>query len=455
MTARFSLPKTPVLVLGLGDSGFSAVRFLHSRGVIVRVADSRSEPPQAQALGQQFSQVPLFAGPFSAAIFEGVELAIISPGVPLYEPEIAAARARGVEVIGDVELFARILRVEHPEVRGVAITGSNGKTTVTTLVGEIFKAANLNPFVGGNIGTPPLDALAEGFPYQTFVLELSSFQLETLASLPLAAAAMLNVSEDHLDRYPAGMADYTAAKARIFTQAQVRVVNRDDPVVWPLGGEEGVSFGLNPPGNAQQWGLVRVGQQPFLACGQERVLAMDEMQLTGLHNAANVMAALALSDAMGIQRQQALAVVRSFKGLPHRVEKVLAVAGVNWYDDSKGTNVGATLAALTGMPVPVVLIAGGDGKGQDFSPLGPALAQHARALVVIGRDGPLIEQAVAGVNVPVVRARDLPDAVRLAAGLAQPGDAVLMSPACASFDMFRNYLHRAEVFISAVHALEK
>jgi UDP-N-acetylmuramoylalanine--D-glutamate ligase len=449
----FLSSEKPVLVLGLGESGFSAVRFLVSRGLSVRVADSRIDPPQANLLRQQYPQVSLALGPFSAQSFDGISLAIISPGVPLYEPEIAAAQARGIEVIGDVELFARVLGVEHPQVRGVAITGSNGKTTVTTLMGEIARAAGLNPFIGGNIGTPPLDALIEGFPFESFVLELSSFQLETLASLSLEAAVILNVSEDHLDRYSGGMKDYIAAKARIFDHARVQVVNRDDPVTLALGNDQAVSFGLNQPASARQWGLVEAGGKLWVAYAQAPLLAVDEMQLTGLHNAANVMAALALADAFGIDRNTSLAVIRSFRGLPHRVEKVREVGGVSWFDDSKGTNVGATLAALTGMPRPVVLIAGGDGKGQDFTPLKAALEQHGRALVQIGRDGPLIAQSVAGVSIPVVRAADMEDAVRLAAGLAQPGDAVLMSPACASFDMFRNYLHRAEVFIAAVQGL--
>lgn len=455
MTTFFQLPKTPVLVLGLGESGFSAVRFLLSRGAGVRVADSRTEPPQAGALRKQFPQVSLLTGSFTREAFAGVELAIISPGVPLYDREIEAARARGVEVIGDVELFARLLCQEHPAVRGVAITGSNGKTTVTTLTGEIFKAAGLNPFVGGNIGTPPLDALREGFPFGSFVLELSSFQLETLSSLPLEAATVLNLSEDHLDRYPGGMTDYIAAKARIFARARLQIVNRDDAVTLAMGGSDAISFGLNPPTLPSQWGLVGQGADAMICCGNEQLFSLNQMELTGLHNAANVMAALALADAMNIPRSCSVAAARSFRGLPHRVEKVLEVNGVSWYDDSKGTNVGATLAALTGMPVPVVLIAGGDGKGQDFSPLKAALQQHARALVVIGRDGPLIEQAVQGVSIPVVRAADMEDAVHQAAQVAQSGDAVLMSPACASFDMFRNYLHRAEVFIAAVRALAK
>lgn len=457
MTAfAFSSPQKPVLVLGLGESGFSAVRFLISRGMSVRVADSRNDPPQAGQLAQKFPQVPLHRGAFAPEIFKDVELAIISPGVPLDEPEITRARQNGVQVMGDVELFAKVLKVEHPEVRGVAITGSNGKTTVTTLMGEIARAAGLNPFVGGNIGTPPLEALREGFPFESFVLELSSFQLETLESLPLEAAVVLNVSEDHLDRYPGGMPDYIAAKARIFRHAKRRVVNRDDPVTQALGDDHTtVTFGLNQPHLATEWGLVTAGAQSFIACGQNPLLALEEMQLTGLHNAANVMATLALSDALKIDRNISLAVVRGFRGLPHRVEKVRERKGVTWYDDSKGTNVGATLAALTGMPRPVVLIAGGEGKGQDFSPLKAALERHGRALVTIGRDGPLIEQAVRGVSIPVVSAVDMVDAVRRSAQLAQSGDVVLMSPACASFDMFRNYLHRAEVFMSAVEALEE
>ncbi len=444
-----TLKSRTVLVLGLGDTGLATVRWLRAHGARVRVADTRAQPPHAGVLRREAPEVDVHTGPFTRACFEGQSLIVASPGVPLAEPEVAAAMARGQEVVGDVELFARTIQSLSRPPRVVAITGANGKTTVTTMVGEMVRAAGLDTAVIGNIGTPVLEALNAPTPAEVYVLELSSFQLEATHNLALRAATVLNVTEDHLDRY-ADMDAYTAAKARIFAHCGQRILNREDPRSLAMANPGAITFGLDVPPTARDWGL---SPNDWVCCGTTPVMALATLPLSGRHNAANAMAALALCDALGVPRPVAVQALQSFKGLPHRVERVATVAGVTYYDDSKGTNVGATVAALTGMTAPVVLIAGGDGKGQDFSPLKVALSRHARALVLIGRDAPRIEAAVAGCGVPLVHANDMEDAVRQAARLAQREDVVLMSPACASFDMFSNYLHRAEAFVAAVRAL--
>jgi UDP-N-acetylmuramoylalanine--D-glutamate ligase len=454
-----------VLVLGLGLTGVSMVRWLSAHGALVRAADSRDAPPNAETLRAEFPRLVIDTGPFRAASFADAELIAISPGVPLAEDEVQAAIARGADVVGDIELFARALDElgeararQRPKV--LAITGSNGKSTVTEMTGALCRSAGLETLVAGNIGLPVLDALGEiesgvrAWP-QAVVLELSSFQLETTSSLRPDGAVVLNLTEDHLDRYP-GMDDYAAAKARIFVGAGVQIVNRDDP--WTLrmvrGGQTVWSFGLNAPADERCWGVLRNGDD-HLAQGQRRILAVSRLRVAGLHNAANALAALALARAIGLDYDALASALEAFEGLPHRVQFVAEIAGRRFYDDSKGTNVGATVAALNGMTDPVVLIAGGDGKGQDFSPLAPAVAGHARAVVLIGRDRELLSVALAATGVPLHRAAGMPDAVRSAFDHSEPGDAILLSPACASFDMFRNYEHRAEVFRAAVRQLKE
>ncbi|MDD5404076.1 MAG: UDP-N-acetylmuramoyl-L-alanine--D-glutamate ligase [Sulfuricella sp.] len=445
-----------ILVLGLGDTGLSMVRFLARRGARLSVADSREAPPNATRFHAEFPDVSLATGPFRDALFTGIDLIAISPGVPLADPHVAAAIARGVPVAGDVELFALALAPHAspltPHV--IAITGSNGKSTVTEMTGAMCRAAGLKTVVAGNIGLPVLDALSgaehSGMP-DVFVLELSSFQLETTSSLNASAATVLNISEDHLDRY-AGMAAYCAAKARVFHGGGVQVLNREDPatMAMALPGRRIETFGLNAPVQDSEWGISEEAGAAWLAQGGHKLLPLAELPLAGRHNAANALAALALCRALNLPFAPLLDALRAFKGLPHRVEKVAAVNGITFYDDSKGTNVGATVAALNGMPGKVVLIAGGDGKGQDFGPLAPAVAQHARAVVLIGRDGAKIAAVLQHSGVPLLRAGSMEEAVQMGFSQARAGDAVLLSPACASFDMFRNYQHRAEAFISAV-----
>jgi UDP-N-acetylmuramoylalanine--D-glutamate ligase len=446
-----------VLVLGLGETGLSLVRWLSGQGARLRVADTRSQPPGLDQVLRLVPPASVQCGAFSDALLQGIELIAISPGVPLYEPLVQRALKQGIAVMGDIELFAQALP-ENRRPKIIAITGANGKTTVTSMVGAMCRAAGLDTEVAGNISPAVLDVWMRraGKQPQVWVLELSSFQLETTQSLHPDAATVLNITEDHLDRYP-DMDAYAAAKERIFTGGGVRVLNRDDARsnAMARAGVACVKFGTQPPQRNGDWSIQRDGAETWLVQGQKRVLNAAELQVAGLHNMANALAALALCRAIDLPLEPLCAALRSFKGLPHRVEKVAEIGGVEYYDDSKGTNVGATEAALKGMGKPAVVILGGEGKGQDFSPLRQAVADHARAVVLIGRDTGLIEAALQGCGKPLVRARDMADAVRQCAGLAQRGDAVLLSPACASFDMFRNYEHRAEVFIAAVHGLQE
>jgi UDP-N-acetylmuramoylalanine--D-glutamate ligase len=449
-----------ILVLGLGDTGLSCVRWLAARGAQVSVADSRDAPPQASRLAELLPQVPLHAGGFDDARLQAADLVVVSPGVPLAEPAVARAMAAGIEVVGDVELFARAVRAlnverEHP-MRVIAITGSNGKSTVTAMCGDMCRMAGLSTCVAGNIGLPVLDALYEvelglAPAPQVWVLELSSFQLETTTSLDADAATVLNLSEDHMDRYP-DMDAYAAAKARIFSGDGVQVVNRDDPrsMAMVRPDRRVVSFGLDRCPQDENFGLC----EDELCLGGDMLMPLSALPVTGLHNAANALAALALTRALGLPMEALLRGLVHFKGLPHRVEKVAEIEGVTYYDDSKGTNVGATEAALYGLGKRrAVVILGGDGKGQDFSPLKAAVEANARAVVLIGRDAPLIAATLEGCGVETGSAPGMSEAVEQAHRLAHPGDAVLLSPACASFDMYRNYIHRAEVFAEAVQKL--
>lgn len=432
------------LVVGLGLTGLSCVRYLAARGYDVTVADTRGAPPKLEELTREFPRVAVHTGGLPASLFDDPGLLVVSPGVSVKEPEIARAIGGGAQAVGDIELFAR-----EATAPVIAVTGANGKSTVTALTGEMCRRAGLRTAVGGNIGVPALSLLAGEEP-DVYVLELSSFQLETTYSLNARAAAVLNVTADHMDRYR-DIDEYAQTKARIFRGNGTMVLNADDSFVTRMrqSGRRTVYFGLERPAGAQDYGLDEIDGAAWLVRGRHPLMPAGEVPLAGRHNLANVLAAMALAEAAGVTSEAACVAVREFKGLKHRTELVTERNGVRWYDDSKGTNVGATVAALNGMTSPVVLIAGGDGKGQDFSGLKNAAAERARAVVLIGRDAPLIEAAL-GAAVTIRRARDMHDAVRIASELARPGDVVLLSPACASFDMFRNYEHRAEVFRAAV-----
>lgn len=431
------------LIIGLGKTGLSCARYLARRGESFMVMDSRESPPGLSELRREFPRIAVSLGRFDTALLARAQRIIISPGVPVSEPEIAAARRGGAEMLGDIELFARAARAPV-----VAVTGANGKSTVTTLVGEMARDAGRNVRVGGNLGTPALDLLAKDEP-DCYVLELSSFQLETTLSLNAAAAVVLNISPDHMDRY-GDVAEYAAAKQRIYRGDGVMVVNGDDPLVEAMIeiGRNTVRFALREPA-AGEFGVREHDGQLWLAKGDALLFPAAELRIRGRHNLANALAALALGEAIGLPMDTMRDTLRRFAGLPHRTQWIATYDDVSWYDDSKGTNVGATLAALQGMPDKVVLIAGGQGKGQDFTPLRAAAAAKARAVVLLGQDAAIIERALAGV-VPVVHVRDMDEAVQEAAYLAHPGDCVLLSPACASFDMFKGYDHRGDVFAAAV-----
>jgi UDP-N-acetylmuramoylalanine--D-glutamate ligase len=439
------------VVVGLGKTGASCVRYLAKRGDRVSATDSRRAPPGLTELGDLAAAVDLRLGGFDLSLLEGASQVLMSPGVSLDEPIAKAARARGIEVLGDVELFAREV---HAPVLG--ITGTNGKSTVTTLVASMAAAAGRRVLAGGNLGEPALDLLEQPTP-DMYVLELSSFQLETTSSLVLKAAVVLNVTADHLDRY-SSVAAYARAKGRIFAKASTVVLNADDPWVLAMrdqlydsGAARTVTFSIERADT--DFSLVRSGAQIFLARHGERLLDVARMKISGLHNAANALAALSLGEAVGLPEGAMLQALQDFPGLSHRSSWVADIGGVRYIDDSKGTNVGATLAAVAGLPGPLVIIAGGEGKGQDFTALAGAFRGKVRAAVLIGKDALTLAAALKGVcSTETVVSMEA--AVSAAQRLAVAGDTVLLSPACASLDMFRDYGHRGDVFAAAVQRLE-
>jgi UDP-N-acetylmuramoylalanine--D-glutamate ligase len=434
------------VVAGLGNTGRSVIRYLAARGWRIAGTDSRAAPPGIEALRAQFPGIDFVTGGLHAPLLEGADMVVASPGLPQQDAFFEAARARGIQIVGDIELFARS---GAGPVAGV--TGTNGKSTVTSLLAHMASRAGRKARAGGNLAPPALDLLA-GEGASLYVLELSSYQLETTHSLHLATATVLNVTPDHLDRY-ADIDAYAAAKARIFDHCDTAVLNLDDARVAAMAraGQRTLSFSLDARSGAD-FVLDTADGRDWLCRGRERLLAMDELRLVGRHNAANALAALAMGEALGLAREPMLAALRDFPGLPHRAAFVAEVGGVRYVNDSKGTNVGATLAAVTGFTGPLLLIAGGDGKNQDFTPLAAALAGKVRRVLTIGRDAALIEAALEGVC-PVERCATLEEAVVAASRAAQPGDTVLLSPACASLDMFRDYAHRGEVFAEAVRRL--
>lgn len=488
-----------VLVLGLGESGLAMARWCARHGSRLRVADTRSQPPQAGALQALGDAVEFVSGPFSPALLDGgIELVAISPGLSPLEADtaalLAAARERGIPVWGELEFFAQALAklAESGYTPAVlAITGTNGKTTTTALTGLLCARAGKTVAVAGNISPAMLDKLGEAIDAaalpQVWVLELASFQLDSAVSFAPDAATVLNVTQDHLD-WHGSFAAYAQAKGRIYSQARVRIANRDDAQSMALAraclsesdaaGNTLVTFGLGMPESHGDFGLDRDGGIAWLVQAQDiaernegagtgesaaprrrgraaqvaadivvkRLMPVDAMRIRGLHNAANAMAALALCQAIGLPLAALLHGVREYRGEPHRVELIGSVDGIDFFDDSKGTNVGATVAALDGLAQRVVLIAGGDGKGQDFSPLQAPIARWCRAVLLIGRDAQALRAALAQTGVPLIDCTSLEQAVRESVQQAQAGDAVLLSPACASLDMFRNYVHRAEVF---------
>ncbi|MCK6413242.1 MAG: UDP-N-acetylmuramoyl-L-alanine--D-glutamate ligase [Azonexus sp.] len=441
-----------ILVIGLGESGLAMAKWLTRQGACVRVADSRTAPPNVEQLRAVAPQAELLTGEFSATTFAGIDLIALSPGVAKETPAIVAS---GLSLVSEIELFAAGVQARQSPAKILAITGSNGKTTTTALTAYLLNAAGVSAVACGNISPSALDALMDaedaGSLPEVWVLELSSFQLETTHHLNALAATVLNLSEDHLDRYAGSMANYAAAKSRIFQGRGAMILNRDDD--WSISngrcGRKMLTFGLGPAPRAVDYGYA----DGAIWRGKEKLVAVAELGLSGLHNAANAMAALALCEVAGVAPQALVAPLKEFRGLAHRVELVAEKCGVRYIDDSKGTNVGATLAAVEGLGCKVAIVLGGDGKGQDFSPLKAALVEHGRAVALIGRDAALIEAALAGCDLPLQRFADMAAAVQWLAGQAQAGDAVLLSPACASLDMYRNYAHRAAAFAAAVEEL--
>jgi len=438
------------VVVGLGKTGASCVRYLAKRGVRLSATDSRRAPPGLAELGDAAATVNLRLGGFDLSLLDDASQLVMSPGVSLEEPIAAAARGRGIEILGDIELFARAVRAPV-----IGITGTNGKSTVTTLVARMAEAAGLRVLSGGNLGPPALDLLDQS-PPDLYVLELSSFQLDTTWSLRLAGAAVLNVSADHLDRH-ASVAQYADSKARIFSNAATIVLNADDARVARMGdayrdSRKVVTFSVQR--SDADFALLASGGQSWLTRRGEKLMDAARMKIRGVHNAANALAALALGEAAGLPVAAMCAALESFPGLPHRSAWVAEIAGVSYIDDSKGTNVGATIAAVAGLPGPLVLIAGGLAKGQDFTPLAASLRGKVRKAVLIGKDAPLVAAALKGVCA-VDMADSMAAAVAAARDSAQAGDTVLLSPACASLDMFRDYADRGDAFAAAVRALMK
>lgn len=478
------------LVLGLGESGLAMALWLARCGARVRVADTRAVPERLQLLKEVHPDAEFISGEFSTSLLDGVDIVALSPGLaPARELAalLPAAQERNIPVWGEIELFAQALTALKEE-RGyapkvLAITGTNGKTTVTSLTGHLCRAAGLAVQVAGNISPAALDVLRQAIDEdslpQCWVLELSSFQLYSTYTLNADAATVLNLSQDHVD-WHGDMDAYAAAKERIFGANTVRVLNRDDARVMQMASPlaTAVSFGTDTPSapdclglstdGGMDWLMLAVAHedsekkkrgkpQPDVEIYLNRLMPVDALKIRGRHNATNVLAALALCRAIDLPLAPLLHAARQYAGEPHRVELVATIGGVDYIDDSKGTNVGATLAALEGLGsgrgAHLLLIAGGDGKGQDFAPLAPAVARHVKAVLLIGRDAPQIRAALAATGVPLSDCDTLPQAVQAAAALAREGDKVLLSPACASLDMFANYAHRAQVFVDAVREI--
>lgn len=439
-------PGKKKLVVGLGKTGFSCAKFLANKGNELVVVDSREAPPYLHALQSELPEVITRLGDFKIEVLDEVEELIVSPGLPLDEPLFVAARERGLNLAGDIELFAQFAQAPI-----VAITGSNGKSTVTTLIAEMIKESGFTVEVGGNIGTPALELLERPVP-DYYVLELSSFQLELTQSLNVIAGVVLNISADHLDRH-ATIEHYAQIKQQVYAGDGVMVLNRDDSFV----------AGMQQPQRQQifyqtvepqqgEFGLSEKLGEICLMFGDEKLLAASELKIVGKHNLSNALAALALGESISLPRLAMLQALKRFNGLEHRCQLISEFEGVRWYNDSKGTNVGATVAAIEGLPCKSVVILGGEGKGADFLPLKETLDKKARAVVLLGRDANLIKKVIPA-ELPIMHAENMMDAVAGGYLFAQQGDAVLLSPACASFDMFSDFVERGDCFISAVERL--
>lgn len=436
------------VIVGLGKTGLSYARYLSRQNENFTVVDSREKPPGLQELTESFPAVKVELGRFKESTFLNATELLVSPGVDLREPVLAKAIANDVPITGDINIFAK--KISAPI---IAVTGSNAKTTVVSLLGEMAKKSGVDVVVAGNIGTPVLDLLNQDMR-NLYVLEISSFQLETTKELGAEVACVLNMSADHMDRYDS-MQDYHAAKHRIFQACKQVVVNRDDPLTKPLlpASVKQWSYGLDE-GDINQFGLVENRRAFYLAFNQNELMPIEEVKLSGRHNLSNALAALAIGHAAGLEMSAMLQTLREFSGLPHRCQWIADIAGVSYYNDSKGTNVGACNAAIRGLGKNnnVILLAGGQGKGGDFTKLKDALVKHGKLLIVFGEDADRLTTALHE-TVRTTKVSSLQEAVSLASDQALSGDIVLLSPACASFDMFANYEKRGQAFIDAVEAL--
>ncbi|MCW5608483.1 MAG: UDP-N-acetylmuramoyl-L-alanine--D-glutamate ligase [Nitrosomonas sp.] len=453
-----------VLVLGMGETGMSIVKWLLRQEARIRVADSRTAPPNLDGMMSIVPAGEIFTGSFENRVLDDIDLIAMSPGVPVTEPFVQHAINSGVPVVGDITLFKWALKQNNTaNAKVLAITGTNGKTTVTAMVGAMLRKAGMDVAVAGNIGPAVLDVfmqcLDHGKMPRIWVLEVSSFQLELTEWLNADVATVLNLSEDHMDRY-CSMQEYIQAKARIFRHEVpvegMQISNRDDVFSMAMRqtNRKQITFGLSEPIAETDFGIVHWDSDIWLAEGRQLLMKVSDLKLKGLHNAANALAALAICRAMEMPIAPLLSALREFKGLSHRMEVVAVFGDVTFIDDSKSTNVGSTVAALKGLQGNAVLIAGGDGKGQDFTLVRQAVAEGARAVMLIGLDAGRIAAALDNCGVPIQFTRTMEEAVQKSFLLAHPGDVVLLSPACASFDMFRNYVHRAEVFVAAVKDIE-
>ena len=428
-----------VLVVGLGDTGYSVVQFLQETPIRFAVIDSRKNPPLLESFRQQMPDVAMFCGAFTKAAFDVATHLIVSPGVSLQEPMLQQAIMSGVRVLSDIDLFA--CACDKPV---IAITGSNGKSTVTTMMGDLGKAAGVKTAIGGNLGTPALNLLQQNA--DLYVLELSSFQLERTSALNAVAATVLNVTPDHLDRHD-GMAAYADEKQRVFNGNGALILNADDEWVAEMAIEGRLTYRFSIQKNADFY-----LEDGYLVFAGQRLLSASELPLEGSHNIANALAALALGYAAGLDLKAMCEALKRFKGLPHRMQKVAQIKGVNWVNDSKATNIGAALAALQGYQNKVVFLAGGDAKGADMKELEPVVAAKCKSVVVMGKDAELIRQAVESC-VPVFSAANMREAVAIAAQQALAGETVLLSPACASLDQYKSYADRGNKFTEAVMEL--
>ena len=448
--ARLGLDQSGVrvLVVGLGITGLSVIKFLQQNHIEVAVIDSRVTPPSLDVVEESFQDIAVFTGGFDQAVFEAATHIIVSPGVTLDEEEIQAASERGVPVFGDIDLFA--VCVDAPV---AGITGSNGKSTVTTLLGKMAEKAEWDVRVGGNLGTPALDLLTDK-PADLYVLELSSFQLERTSQLKADVASLLNISDDHMDRYHS-VIDYCEAKQRIFFGDGVAVLNRQDEVVNSLvlpAGRRVISFGLDKP-RSSDYGLVSIDGCEVMSKGDRPILSVSELKIKGTHNVQNALAAMAMADSLKIPQTAQKEALMDFAGLAHRTQWIAEINGVTWINDSKATNPGACSAALNGLDAPIILIAGGDGKGADFSLLSEGIKANVSLVILLGRDAKRLQQEAVG-ETPCELVANVVEAVQLAAKRAVAGDTVLLSPACASLDQFVNYQQRGDHFVAAVEALD-